>query len=225
VRVFETGLTFSLEGEQIQQTPVLGGLIAGDVYPAGWADAARKVDFYDLKGDVENLLAMSHLHGRVHFEVTQSPEFHPGQCAAIMLEDKHIGIMGQLHPQWQKPFGVNGAVFMFQIFIDSLLTMQVPKVSGISKFPEVQRDLAFVINNEVAVKTLMDCVQSVKSTVLQQVQVFDIYQGEGVEEGCKSVALSLKIQHQDRTLLDDEVDVLIDSVIQRVKQELNAELR
>ena len=225
VRIFETGLTFSLEDEQIQQTPVLGGLIAGDVYPAGWADSARKVDFYDLKGDVENLLAMSHLYGRVHFEVTQSPEFHPGQCAAIMLEDKHIGIMGQLHPQWQKPFGVSGAVFMFQIFMDSLLTMQVPKVTGISKFPEVQRDLAFVVERSMPVKSLIDCIRSHQGGLLQEVAVFDIYQGQGMEDHQKSVALSLRIQHQDRTLLDDEVDSLIDSIVKNVKQTLNAELR
>ncbi|WP_044407509.1 phenylalanine--tRNA ligase subunit beta [Thiomicrospira microaerophila] len=225
VRIFETGLTFSLEGEQIQQTAVIGGLIAGDVYPAGWADAARKVDFYDLKGDVENLLAMSHLHGRVHFEASQSPEFHPGQCAAIMLGDQPIGIMGQLHPQWQKPFGVNGGVFMFQIFMDSLLTMQVPKVTGISKFPEVQRDLAFVVERSMPVKSLVDCIRHHEGGLLQDVQVFDIYQGQGVLETHKSVALSLRIQHHDRTLLDDEVDSLIDAIVQNVKQTLNAQLR
>lgn len=225
IRIFETGLMFSSEEGHIQQTPVIGGLIAGEAYPFGWANDTRKVDFYDLKGDVENLLAMSHLHGRVHFLPTQSPEFHPGQCAAIMLDEQHIGIMGQLHPQWSKSFGVSGAIFMFQLFMDSLLTMQVPKVTGISKFPEVQRDLAFVIRRSIAVQTLVETIKQVESNLLQDVQVFDIYQGQGVADSDKSVALSLRIQHQDRTLQDNEVDELMQSIITHVKNTLAAELR
>lgn len=225
VRIFETGLMFSLESNEIQQTAVIGGLIAGEANSLGWANDNRKVDFFDLKGDVENLLAMSHLHGRVYFSATQSPEFHPGQCAAIMYGDRRIGIMGQLHPQWQKPFGVNGAVFMFQLFLDSLLTLQVPKVTGVSKFPEVQRDLAFVIKREVAVQTLVEHVKQVESTLLKDIQVFDVYQGQGVADSDKSVALSLKIQHQDRTLQDEEVEQLTQKIIEHVKSTLAAELR
>jgi phenylalanyl-tRNA synthetase beta chain len=225
VRIFETGLIFSLESGEIQQTPVIGGLIAGGVAPVGWSEDNRKVDFYDLKGDVENLLAMSHLHGRVEFLPSQSPEFHPGQCAALMLNDQAIGLMGQLHPQWLKPFAVNGPVFMFQIFLDSLLTMQVPTVTGISKFPEVQRDLAFVIEQNVSAKQVINCIQQVDNTLLQDVQVFDIYQGVGVADTHKSIALGLKIQHHDRTLQDQEVDALIARIVQTVEHALDAKLR
>lgn len=225
VRLFETGLTFSLEKGEIHQVAVIGGAIAGDVAPSGWSESSRQVDFYDLKGDVENLLAMSHLHGRVRFEPFQSPEFHPGQCAAILLEGQHIGVMGQLHPQWQKPFEVNSAVFMFQIFMDSLLSMQVPSVTGISKFPEVQRDLALLVERSVSVQALVDAIKQVDSPILQAVQVFDIYQGQGVAETHKSVALSLKIQHQDRTLKDEEVDQLIEQVIAQTQSRVGAQLR
>ncbi|HEY9016833.1 phenylalanine--tRNA ligase subunit beta [Thiomicrospira sp.] len=225
VRLFETGLIFSRENTEIQQTPVMGGAICGDVAPFGWSEDSRSVDFFDLKGDVENLLAMSHLHGQVRFVTSQSPEFHPGQCAAIMLGEQHIGIMGQLHPQWQKSFGLNGVVFMFQIFMDSLLTMQVPAVTGISKFPEVQRDLALLVERSVSVQALTDAIYQVDSDLLKNVQVFDIYQGQGVAETHKSVALSLKIQHQDRTLQDEEVDALIQQVIEKTHQAVGAQLR
>lgn len=225
VRIFETGLMFSLEAGEIQQTPVMGGLIAGDVAPVGWSEDSRKVDFYDLKGDVENLLAMSHLHGRVNFSATHSPEFHPGQCAALVLDGQTIGIMGQLHPKWLKTFGVTGPVFMFQVFLDSLLMMKVPTVTGISKFPEVQRDLAFVVEQGVSAQQMIDCIQQVDNVLLQSVQVFDIYQGVGVADNHKSIALGLKIQHHDRTLQDQEVDALIERIVQTVTQTLDAKLR
>jgi phenylalanyl-tRNA synthetase beta chain len=225
VRIFETGLIFSLEQGEIRQTSVMGGLISGEVAPFGWAEDSRKVDFFDLKGDVENLLAMSHLHGKVRFESTQSPEFHPGQCAAILLGDKPIGILGQLHPQWQKRFDINGAAYMFQIFMDSLLAMQVPNVTGVSKFPEVQRDLAFIIDEKVSVQALMDAVSSVNSDLLKDIGLFDVYQGQGIEPGRKSVALNLKIQHADRTLQDQEVEELIQQIIQQAQTAVGAQLR
>lgn len=225
VRLFETGLIFSRETNQIQQTPVIGGAVCGDVAPFGWSENPSSVDFFDLKGDVENLLAMSHLHGQVRFKPTQSAEFHPGQCAAIMLADQPIGIMGQLHPQWQKSFGLNGAVFMFQIFMDSLLTMKVPTVTGVSKFPEVQRDLALLVEHSVSAQAIIDAVYQVNSELLKNVQVFDIYQGQGVAETHKSVALSMKIQHQDRTLQDEEVDALIQQIIDKTHAAVGAQLR
>ncbi|AHF01891.1 phenylalanyl-tRNA synthetase subunit beta [Thiomicrospira aerophila AL3] len=225
VRIFETGLIFSLEDGQMQQVPVLGGLIYGQVAPVSWQSNNRKVDFYDLKGDVEALLAMSHLHDQVSFVPAQSPEFHPGQCAHIHYAGQTIGLIGQLHPQWLKPFGVQGPVFMFQIFQDSLLTKQVPQVTGISKFPEVQRDLAFVVEKTCPVANILASIKSLDNSLIKQIQVFDVYEGTGLAESQKSVAISLKIQHNDRTLTDDEVDQLIQQVIDRAHQRVGASLR
>lgn len=225
IRLFESGLVFSLENDQIQQTSMIGGLISGEALPSGWINEERKVDFYDLKGDVENLLSMSHLQGRVRFEPSQSAEFHPGQCAAIMLDNQAIGIIGQLHPQWQKTFEVNGAVFMFQLQLDPLLTMQVPKVTDVSKFPGVERDLAFVVAEDLPVQSLFDAIRSVDSDILKEISLFDIYTGQGVELGFKSVALNLKIQHSERTLQDKEVDQLMQEIIQQALTSVGAKLR
>ncbi len=225
VRVFETGLVFSLEAGQMQQVPVIGGLIFGQVEPVSWQGNSRKVDFYDLKGDVEALLAMSHLHDQVQFVPAQSPEFHPGQCAQIQYQEQTIGLIGQLHPQWLKPFDVQGPVFMFQLFQDSLLTKQVPQVTGISKFPEVQRDLAFVVDKTCPVATLLSAIKSLDNSLIKQIQVFDVYEGTGLTDSQKSVAISLKIQHNDRTLTDDEVDQLIQQVIDRAHTRVGASLR
>ncbi|MFA6698806.1 MAG: phenylalanine--tRNA ligase subunit beta [Thiomicrospira sp.] len=225
IRLFETGLIFSHGTEGITQHAVIGGVIAGDVAPISWGETARKVDFYDLKGDVENLLAMSHLHGKVRFQPTQQTPFHPGQAASLWLENQQIGVMGQLHPQWLKPFELNGPIFMFQLSLPFLLTMQIPAATLVSKFPEVQRDLALVVARDLPVQALIDAIYSVESDVLRAVQVFDVYQGEGVAPTQKSVALSLKIQHTQRTLQDAEVEALVEQVIARVHQAVGAQLR
>jgi phenylalanyl-tRNA synthetase beta chain len=225
IRLFETGLIFSQDAQGITQHPVIGGVICGDVAPTGWGEAGRKVDFYDLKGDVENLLSMSHLHGKVRFEPTQHTPFHPGQAAAIWLDDQQIGVMGQLHPQWLKPFELNGPVFMFQLSLPFLLKMAVPAADQISKFPEVQRDLALLVARDLPVQALIDAIYTVESEVLRGVQVFDVYQGEGVAQSQKSIALSLKIQHSQRTLQDAEVEALMEQIIARVHQAVGAQLR
>jgi len=225
VRIFETGLTFSLEKGAMQQVPVIGGLVFGQVAPISWQANSRKVDFYDLKGDVEVLLAMSHLHDKVSYVPAQRPEFHPGQCAKIQLAGRTIGLIGQLHPQWLKPFSVQGPVFMFQIFQESLLTKAVPQVTGLSKFPEVQRDLALVMDRSCPVDQLIAAINSLDNSLIKQVQVFDVYEGKGLNESQKSVAISLKIQHNDKTLTDDEVDQLIQQVIDRAHERIGASLR
>ncbi len=225
IRLFETGLVFSQDAQGIAQHLVIGGVIAGEVVPIGWGEQARKVDFYDLKGDVENLLAMSHLHGKVRFQPTQQTPFHPGQAASLWLDDQQIGVMGQLHPQWLKPFELNGPIFLFQLSLPFLLTMQVPAATQVSKFPEVQRDLALVVARDLPVQALIDAIYSVESDVLRAVQVFDVYQGEGVAQTQKSIALSLKIQHTQRTLQDAEVEALVEQIIARVHQAVGAQLR
>ncbi|MDG6778411.1 phenylalanine--tRNA ligase subunit beta [Thiomicrorhabdus sp. zzn3] len=228
VRVFESGLVFyknEADPTGATQVPMIGGAIVGGVADSGWDEVARKADFFDLKGDVETLLRMSHQLGTIRFEACQHPALHPGQSAALMKDGKEVGVMGKLHPQLAKPMGVSGDVFLFQIRQDALMTMQVPAAQAISKFPEVQRDLAFVVDDKVPVQALVDAVVAVDSDILQKVEIFDIYRGQGIEESQKSVALTLKVQHAERTLQDEEVDALVESVLASAKQAVNAVLR
>ena len=227
VRLFETGLVFyknESDPTGATQVPMFAGAIVGSANAAGWDVESRNVDFYDLKGDVETLLGMSHKADKVRYEKCSNPALHPGQSASITLDGKEIGVMGQLHPQLIKTMGVSGTVFMFQIRQDALLNMDVPKASVISKFPEVQRDLAFVMEESQTVQALIDCVTSVESDILKSVDIFDIYRGQGIEDSQKSIAITLRIQHQDRTLQDEEVESLVSEVLTAAKA-INAELR
>jgi len=228
VRIFETGLVFyknDADPTGATQVPMMGGVIAGRVAASGWDEEDRAVDFFDLKGDVETLIRMSHQLANIRFEACSHPALHPGQSAAMIKDGKEVGIMGQLHPSLIKSMGVGGSVYMFQIRQDALMTMQVPAAEAISKFPEVQRDLAFVVNEQIAVQSLIDSVIAVKSDILKAVELFDIYRGQGIDASQKSIALTLKIQHQERTLQDEEVEVLVAEVLASAKQAVNAELR
>ncbi len=228
VRLFESGLVFyknDLESTGATQVPVLGGIIAGSASPSGWNVSEQSVDFFDLKGDLETLIAMSHQTQSIRFEACEHPALHPGQSAAIMKNGEEVGIIGQLHPSLVKPMGVSGKVYMFQIRQSALMTMTTPTVKEVSKFPEVQRDLAFVMDDIVPVQALMDAVMAVDSEILKSVELFDVYTGEGIKASQKSVALTLKIQHQKQTLQDSEVDALVSQVLETVKQSVNAELR
>ncbi len=228
VRLFESGLVFyknDSEPTGATQVPMLGGVITGNASASGWDAVERAVDFFDLKGDVETLIRMSHQQESIRFDECEHPALHPGQSASIMKDGEEVGIMGQLHPSLVKPIGVSGKVYVFQICQDALMTMQVPSAKAISKFPEVQRDLAFLVDEGLAVQALVDSIVAVESDILKSVELFDVYRGEGVEASQKSIALTLKIQHQDRTLQDDEVDTLISEVLVLAKQAVNAELR
>lgn len=228
MRLFESGLVFYKNDSDptgATQIPMLGGVITGNKSASGWDGVERVVDFFDLKGDVETLIRMSHQVENIRFEACKHPALHPGQSASIMKNGEEVGIMGQLHPSLVKPIGVSGKVYLFQIHQDALMTMQVPAAKVISKFPEVQRDLAFLVDKDLAVQALIDSIVAVESDILKSVELFDIYRGDGVDASQKSIALTLKIQHQDRTLQDDEVDALISDVLASAKQAVNAELR
>lgn len=227
VRIFESGLVFYKNDQDstgATQIPMFGGAIVGKIAATGWDEADRVVDFFDLKGDVETLLRMSHQLGKIRFERCSNPALHPGQSASLVKEGKEVGIMGQLHPSLVKAMGVSGNVYLFQIRQDAILTKDVPAASAISKFPEVQRDLAFVIDNSVEVQALLDSVW-VESEILRSVDIFDIYRGQGIEPSQKSVALTLKLQHQARTLEDAEVDELVEKILKSAGDSVDAKLR
>ena len=228
IRLFETGLVFLNDDQQVstvKQIPMIGGILVGSAQPESWNQEKRLVDFYDLKGVVESILSLSHLQAAVRYASTDLSIYHPGQSAEITLNGEVIGSLGQLHPGLAKAADVSGKVFMFEIRMDAVATRKVPAAEPISKFPVVQRDLAFVMEEGQPVQALLDALYAVKSDFLQSIDIFDLYQGQGVEDGHKSVALTLKMQHSDRTLQDEEVDALMQEMISQAKQAVGAELR
>ncbi|MHA7811212.1 phenylalanine--tRNA ligase subunit beta [Marinobacter flavimaris] len=223
IRLFETGLRFLQEGERIDQQPMLAGVVVGNQFPENWANGRRTADFFDVKGDLESLFRL--LGIEIRFVGSQHPALHPGQTAELMRDGEHVGWLGTLHPQVQKNLELNGTILMFELFLNSIVTGYVPNFKEISKFPEVRRDLAIIIGSEVAFADVERVARKHAGEQLTALRAFDVYEGESLGEGNRSLALSLFWQHPERTLNEDEVHSLFNGVIDALKEELGATLR
>ncbi|MBW6391948.1 phenylalanine--tRNA ligase subunit beta [Billgrantia antri] len=225
VRLFETGLVFRGELDELEQTPMVGALACGERFPEGWAGGREKVDFFDLKGDLESLIALGGEENAWRFEPGEHPALHPGQSARIIHRGEPVGWIGALHPGVKAELGLKADVFLFEVRQDALTHGVLPGFEPLSRYPEVRRDLAFLMAEECPVQALLDCVRHQAGEWLQELNLFDVYLGKGVPEGSKSVALGLTWQHPSRTLNDDEINQLVDAIVAESHQHLGAELR
>ncbi len=226
VRLYERGVTFTQQGKTISEKRVISGVVAGKLMPEQWGNKDRAVDFYDLKADIEGLLGLTGRIGEFIFDVDVNPALHPGQSAAIKRSDGvPIGWIGKLHPELEKHLGFNGSVYLFEVSEDVFAEAVKPSFVELSKFPSVRRDLAIVVEDAVTAMEIKDCIAGVSGEYLANLQLFDVYCGEGIESGRKSLALGLTFQDHSRTLKDEEVDALISSILQKLNLELNATLR
>jgi len=224
VRLFETGLRFVVQNGQTQQEKMLAGLALGSVNAEQWGEKTRKVDFFDVKADVEALSTLI----AVPFCYTAAvhPALHPGQSAQISTtEGKNIGWIGMLHPTLEKTLGFDSPVFLFELDQEAILQRQVPKFSPLSKFPSVRRDMALIVKEEISVQQLINCINSCQQPAIQKIMVFDIYRGTGIEAGYKSVALGLLLQDFSQTLTDSQIDAIFSTVLDTLTRTTGAKLR
>lgn len=224
VRLFEAGMRFRLDGD-LHQEPMLAGVISGSRWPESWANKAEAVDFYDLKGDVEALLAKTGRANQYTFKPANHPALHPGQCAVIQRNGLSVGWMGALHPQVQQQLDLDQAVYVFELQQADLLEGTVPDFQGISKFPEVRRDIAIVVDKSVQASDLLQKAQTEGGSYLQNLKIFDLYAGKGIDPQRKSVALGLTFQHPSRTLNESEINASIEAVVNGLREDFNATLR
>jgi phenylalanyl-tRNA synthetase beta chain len=222
VRLFETGQVFLQDEVQLQQVDRIAGAICGLINDEQWAENSRKVDFYDLKADVESLLGTG---ADIEYRAEAHPALHPGQSAAVYKNSEAIGWLGALHPQVVSELDLNNTVYIFELDLDAVRQSQLPAFRPLSKFPEVRRDLAILINENTSAQSIEDCIRGSTSKILQEVQIFDIYTGKGVDKGLKSVAFGLILQDFSRTLTDQDIDSEIESVVDALKQNFAATLR
>lgn len=225
VRLFETGLIFRGELDDLQQLPMLGALVCGSREPEGWAANPETVDFFDLKGDLESLFAMGGDTDAWRFEPAEHSALHPGQCARILHRGEEAGWIGTLHPAVRAQLGLKVDAVLFEVRLDALTHGRVPSFTPLSRFPEVRRDLAFLVDEDLPIQGLLDTIRGQAGEWLTESHLFDVYQGKGVPEGRKSVALGLTWQHPSRTLNDEEINQLVDAIITESRQHLGAELR
>jgi phenylalanyl-tRNA synthetase beta chain len=226
VRLFEMGPAFNKVEGQLQQTRKVAGVITGLVEPEQWASPKRKVDFFDIKGDVEALLAT--VSGeKFQFIPIAHPALHLGQSAQVVTATQVVGWVGAIHPKLESILGLDQPVFVFELDLEYLQKARIPKYTIVSKFPAIRRDLSLVMDHYVLAESLDRVIETVAKTTPQLISwnVFDLYTGQGVEAGKKSVALNLIIQDASRTLEDSEVNSIVATVVAALQTETGAALR
>jgi len=225
VRLFEAGLRFVGQLPALEQEAMLAGVVTGSREPEGWANAREAVDFFDVKADVEALLAFAGNGGAYRFVPGEHPALHPGQTARIERDGRLVGFVGSLHPELAGTLGIDQSVYLFELKLSEIADGRMPQFSELSRFPEVRRDLAVLVNRDVAAQAILDCIRGGAGENLTDVKLFDVYQGKGIDPLSKSVAVGLTWQHPSRTLNDDEVNDVMQKILTSLEERFNATLR
>jgi phenylalanyl-tRNA synthetase beta chain len=225
IRLFESGLRFIQEDTEIKQDLMLAGLIAGENLPEQWGSDDRKADFFDIKGDLEAVFALTGCPDEFTFQPEEHPALHPGQAARIIRGGSPVGWIGMLHPGLEHKFDLTGSCYLFEIQVNNLLDGVLPEFAPLSKFPSIRRDIAIVVDRKVEFSQVTATIRATIPDILQDILLFDVYTGEKVDSGLKSLALGLILQETSHTLTDQEVEEVMGSVLQTLQQKLNAQLR
>jgi phenylalanyl-tRNA synthetase beta chain len=220
VRIFEIGASYAEAKEGFTETMRISGLAYGDVMPEQWAEAARSVDFYDVKADVDALTG-----DRAEYVAAQHPALHPGQTAQIIVRGRSIGWIGKLHPKWQQHYQLPKGAVLFEMDLAPLQQRSIAKYTEVPKFPPVRRDIAVVVDEAVSVDALIKTMKKAKVQFVTDIALFDVYRGKGIAEDKKSLAFYVLMQDTQKSLTDAEVDSVMASLLELIKNQHGAELR
>ncbi|RFF32253.1 phenylalanine--tRNA ligase subunit beta [Wenzhouxiangella sediminis] len=224
-RLFETGHCFRNGAESFEEAWRLGLLMTGDVRPEHFSGKPRELDYFDLKGEVENLLAFNAIDGEVSFERTDLPWLHPGQAARLLIDGVQAGWLGQLHPALAGAMELDRPVFVAEFDGSSISGRRLPEHRDSGRFPAVRRDIAIVVSDEYPAGELIEAVRESAGGLLENCVIFDQYRGEGIETGFRSLAIGLILRDVSRTLKDREIDALLETVLADLDSRFGAKLR
>ncbi|HSX91738.1 MAG TPA: phenylalanine--tRNA ligase subunit beta [Hydrogenophaga sp.] len=236
VRLFEIGRVFRKDATvKDSDTSVAGfdqpmrvaGLAGGPLNALQWGESERAADFFDAKGDVESLLAPR----RAEFRAAEHPAMHPGRCAAVWLDGRCIGHVGELHPRWRQAYELPQAPVLFELELDAVLTRPVPAFHAVSRHQPVQRDLALVVGESVSHDAVMAAIRAAGNPWLQDAVLFDVYRPKkgvvvpGLSEHEKGLAVRLVMNRDDATLADEQIEAAVQQTLASLQQRVNARLR
>ncbi|MFO1329805.1 MAG: phenylalanine--tRNA ligase subunit beta [Rubrivivax sp.] len=234
VRVFEIGRVFrrdaaAEDGDRavagLRQPTRVGGLAYGSADPAQWGSRERAVDFFDVKGDVEALLAPA----RPRFVPDTHPALHPGRCARVEVDGRAIGHVGELHPKWRQAYDLPQAPVLFELDLDTVLAVPVPAYAPVSRQQPVQRDVALVVADGVPHDALMACLTQDAEGLIRSATLFDVYKPPkaqpGIGEHERSLAVRLELLDFDNTLTDERIDNVVAAAVGRAQSAFGARLR
>lgn len=230
LKLFEVGKTFYKKGEDSipDEKIMLGGLIGGLRNSESWNFSQEETDFYDIKGVVENIFQTLFIKGITFQSDNSIPYLHPGISSRILIDNRSVGFLGEVNPHVLDNFGISKKIFIFEIDFGEIIYYFNKKdrtAEHLPKFPPVYRDLALIVDKEVESKTMEDVIYGSKVRYLDELTVFDVYEGEPISAGKKSLAYRLKFQAPDKSLTDEEVNLLYEKILNHLSKKMRVELR
>ena len=223
-RLFEIGNTFHIDkSNNVSEKKLVAGLMSGKKSSDNWKEKFDNLTFYDLKGLVQDLL--SDFSQPNSYSLCNVDFLHPGMSGAISFEKKTIGFLGSIHPVVLNKVGVKDDLFIFSFELDKLIFESSKSFEEYSKFPSSARDLAFVFDKEVNADEIKEVIQNSAGEFYKDLEIFDIYEGERIDAGKKSIALSISWQSSSKTLLDGDIDTAVEKIVNSIKKELDGTLR
>jgi phenylalanyl-tRNA synthetase beta chain len=198
-------------------------LLAGSRWPEQWGVSSGNFDFHDAKGDVEAVLGLT--AGEFRFEAAAHAALHPGQSARILRGEQPAGWIGALHPRLVRALDIDRAPVLWELDEHVSFAAKLPEFREISRFPAIRRDIAVVVEKELPVVALLQAIRAAGGALLTESKIFDVYSGERIDSGRKSVAFGLILQDSSRTLTDDEADRVVAAVVARLETEFGAKMR
>jgi phenylalanyl-tRNA synthetase beta chain len=226
LQLFEIGSQFEASGEEgAVECSVVAGLVCGKRWAEHWDMDDRDADFFDAKGDVESLISLMRRRDELRFAGAEHPALRPGRSARIMLGGSEVGWIGELHPAVKQQLELKQTPILFSLRMDQIRSANLPVYRPYSKFPSLRRDLAAVVAQEISVEQVLNCVTAAAGSCLQNVNVFDVYCGPGIDSSRKSIGLGLILQDTYRTLTDEDADRTVAAVVEHLGSELGATIR
>jgi phenylalanyl-tRNA synthetase beta chain len=223
---FEMGKVFFPQDQELPREELMLGMVVAGRQESNWLKQNVEMDFYYLKGFLENFLGQLGVENP-KFEAVTQPAYHPGRCARIVCQGKELGVMGEIHPQVRQNFDIKPRVCALELNADVLFTLTSPKhmMESITRYPAVERDIALLLHEEIKSDEVVEVIKASASSLLQKVNLFDVYTGDRVESGYKSLAYRLLFQSGERTLTETEVNQVMEGIMAALKDKLGISLR
>ncbi len=225
VRIFESGVKFVTQGNDVKEINVISGLVSGNLEPEQWGESSRPADFFDIKSDIGAIVRQTGRYVSLEYLKSSHPALHPGRCARVVIGGEATGWLGQLHPALANQYGLDGEVYLFELDAEKTFAANVPSSAPISRYPAVRRDIALVVEETLEVADIVATARDEAGVLARSVFVFDIYRGGAIDSGRKSVALGLILQETSRTLTDEDADQTVSAVVARLERKYNAKIR
>jgi phenylalanyl-tRNA synthetase beta chain len=218
--LFEIGAVFHQVDGAYQETARISGLAYGSAKPEQWAATNADIDFFDVKANVNALIGKA-----CSYEKAEHNALHPGQSARILLNGKAIGWLGKLHPKWQQHYDLPKSTYLFELDASAVLSRQLPAYQEVSKLLPLRRDIAIVLDENIAVEAVLSAIRKASIPLVQDVALFDLYQGKGIADNKKSLALSVLMHDTQKTLTDSDADTVMTNLLQLLANNFDAALR